>query len=151
MHNQVLGRQGIRATCYANSETRPLVSPARRHARRKAANGAGRSVFAHGQSIPASPVTAKARPHFCVRSSSAVRPLYMGYCHDRAKSQVETQLQTVGAFDCPSVHAVFQLVSIPTPKGVGPLTLVFAPMHNISFVWDRPKCCAFFPAPQLIR
>jgi len=121
MPNQFSGCQGIRVTCCANSKTRPLVSPARRHARHQVANGADRFTFACEQPIPAMPVTTKARPHFYVRSSSAVRPLFVGNIHDRAISQAEAQLQATPV-SAGRAHAVFQLASFPTPKGVGSST-----------------------------
>lgn len=127
MHKKVSGRHRIRAICYANSKTRSVVSPARRHTRRKVANGASwirvraRTTNNCNASNHQSPAT------FYVRSSSAVRPLFVGNCHDRAISEVETQLQ---ANPCSTglAHAASQLASKPAGKPAG----LFNPMHNIS-------------------
>lgn len=124
----------IRAICYANSKTRPLFSPARRHARRQVANGTGQFVFAHELLIQVasnyqSPAT------FHVRSSSAVRPLCMGNCHDRAISQTEVELQAVGPSYRSPVHAFLQLASKPAGKlaGSSPSSV----MRNLGV---QPRC-----------
>ena len=89
-------------------------SPAQRHLRR--------------QVVKHPPLTARALRNrqspatFIVRSSSAVRPLFVGKRHDRAISQSEVELQAVGSSYRPSVHALLQLVSNPAAKVAGPST-----------------------------
>ncbi len=138
MFNQVSGGRGIRIIRCANSGTRPSYSPARGHTRRQAANGAGRFVFAHEQPIPASPVTAKARPQMqCDRV--ALRGRFMGKYHDRTLHQAQVELPAGHATHRRPAHALPKLVSIPAPKGVGPSTSLqcFPPKHNTPLNTDR--------------
>ena len=130
MPNQIREAKGHERTCCANSKTRPLAAPARWQPRRQVANGANRNRVGARKTDTCNASNYQSPATFCVRSSSAVRPLYMGTCHDRAISQTENQLQAVGSNHRPSVHAVLQLASFPAPKGVGSYTSLLAPRHN---------------------
>lgn len=117
--NQFSGGRGIRIIRCANSGTRSSDSPARGHTRRKAANGAGRFVFAHEQPTPANPVTAKARPQMQC-DHVALRGRFMGKNHDRTLHQAQVELPAGHANHRRPAHALPKLVSTPAPKGVGP-------------------------------
>jgi len=109
MHNQFREDTEDERTCCANSKTRSVSAPARRHARRQVANGANRNRVGARKADTCNASNYQSPATFCVRSSRPVRPLYMGNRHDRAKSQTENQLQAVVASHRPFVHAVLQL------------------------------------------
>lgn len=123
MPNPVSGDQGIRAICSAKSKTRPLFSPARWQPRRQVANGANRIRVRARTTDSCNASNYQSPATFFVRSSSAVRPLFVGNCHDRAISQAETQLQA-SPVSAGHAHAAFQLVSFPALKGAGSSTFV---------------------------
>lgn len=139
MPNQIREAKGHEPTCCANSKTRPLAAPARWQPRRQVANGANRNRVGARKTDTCNASNYQSPATFHVRSSSAVRPLCMGNCHDRAISQTENQLQAVGTTHRTSVHAVLQLASFPSPKGVGSSTSLLAPMHNMALNPDGYK------------